>query len=60
MSAVLATVPDDTARKVADDIRDHGHGYIRIDREGRAEHVPSYMVGETAPAERRGARRMRE
>lgn len=55
MNAVLATVPDEAARKVADDIRDYGHGYIRIDREGRAHHVPAYAVV-AEPAERRETR----
>ena len=53
MSSVLTTVTDETALKVAADIRDYGHGYLRIDREGRAEHIPSYLVAdqmrETAP-----------
>lgn len=39
--AMLATVPDEHARRVAADVAAHGHGYIRIDRAGRAEHVPS-------------------
>lgn len=59
MSPVLATVPEDAARKVAADIRDHGHGYIRVDREGRAEHVPAYAVVEALAVER-GERRMHE
>lgn len=50
MTAVLTTVPEDAARKVAEDIRDYGHGYIRIDREGRAEHVPSYLVSDRSTA----------
>lgn len=57
---MLATLPDDAARKVADDVRDYGHGYIRIDRAGRAEHVPSYLVLDPVPAERRGERRAHE
>lgn len=57
---MLATVPEDAARKVAEDIRTYGHGYIRIDREGRAEHVPSYLVIEPAPAIVVGDRRMHE
>lgn len=56
---MLATVPDETACKVAADVRDFGHGYIRIDAEGRATHVPSYMVLEPARDER-GERRMHE
>lgn len=59
MTAMLATVPEDTARKVADDVRDYGHGYIRIDAEGRATHVPSCLVLEPARDER-GERRMHE
>lgn len=56
---MLATVPEDAARKVAADIRDYGHGYIRVDREGRAEHVPAYAVVEAVAVER-GERRMHE
>lgn len=53
MSSVLATVPDDTALKVAADIRDYGHGYIRIDAEGRAEHLPAHAVVDPPRGERR-------
>jgi hypothetical protein len=60
VSTVLATVPDDVAREVADDIRRHGHGYIRIDAEGRAEHVPPYLVVDPAPPIARGDSRMHE
>lgn len=42
VSAMLTTIPDETARKVADDIRAHGHGYLRVDRTGRVEHVPAF------------------
>ncbi len=57
---MLATVPEEQARKVADDVRDYGHGYIRIDAEGNATHVPSYLVLDPAPPEPRGGRRMHE
>jgi hypothetical protein len=57
---MLATVPDETARKVADDVRTFGAGYIRIDAEGRATHVPSYLVLDPAHEEPRGGRRMHE
>ncbi len=60
VSTVLATVPDDVARKVADDVRTYGRGYIRIDAEGRAQHVPSYLVLDPAPEPQRGERRMHE
>jgi hypothetical protein len=60
VSAVLATIPEETARKVADDIRDFGHGYLRIDHEGRAEYVPSYLVVDPAREEPRGTRRVHE
>jgi hypothetical protein len=54
---MLATVPDETARKVADDVRTYGHGYIRIDAEGRATHVPPYLVIDPAHEPPRGERR---
>jgi hypothetical protein len=60
VSTVLATVPDDVAREVAEDIRSYGHGYIRIDAEGRARHVPCYLVADPAPAPKVGERRMHE
>jgi hypothetical protein len=41
---MLATVDDMTAERVARDVRDFGHGYIRVDRDGRAEHVPADAV----------------
>lgn len=44
MNAVLATVDEMTAQRVARDVRDFGHGYIRVDREGRTEHVPADAV----------------
>lgn len=55
---MLATLNEDTARRVAEDVRDFGAGYIRIDHEGRATHVPSYCVvaeghGEVADQVRR-------
>lgn len=59
MSGMLATVPDDTARKVADDVRTYGHGYLRIDAEGRATHVPSHLVLDPVRDDR-GERRMHE
>ena len=46
----MATLPDDVARKAVDDIRHGGAAYIRIDREGRAHHVPCYLVVDAAPA----------
>lgn len=57
---MLATVPDEHARKVADDVATYGHGYIRIDAEGRATHVPPYLVLDPVPAEPLGERRMHE
>lgn len=44
MSPVLATLDDDTARKVADDIRNYGHGYVRFDAQGKAHYVPPYTL----------------
>jgi hypothetical protein len=41
---MLATVDERTAERVARDVRDFGHGYIRVDREGRTEHVPADAV----------------
>ena len=41
---MLATVDEKTAERVARDVRDFGHGYIRVDREGRTEHVPADAV----------------
>lgn len=41
---MLATIPEDAARKVADDIRLLGNGYIRVTSDGRAEHVPARDV----------------
>lgn len=46
---MLATVDEMTAERVARDVRDFGHGYIRVDREGRAEHVPADAVVVTGP-----------
>lgn len=43
VSTVLATLPDDVARKVAEDRLTYGEGYVRIDAEGRAHHVPAYL-----------------
>lgn len=40
----MATIPDEQARKVAEDVATYGHGYFRIDAQGRATHVPSYLV----------------
>jgi hypothetical protein len=57
VSTVLATLPDDVARKAVDDIRHRGAAYIRIDREGRAHHVPCYLVVDSAPAVDLGERR---
>jgi len=57
VSAMLATVPEEQARKVAEDVRNFGHGYIRIDADGRATHVPSYLVLDPATEEPRGDRR---
>lgn len=56
---MLATLDDETARRVDEDVRDYGHGYIRIDREGRASHVPAYAVVHVEQ-DRRGERRMHE
>jgi hypothetical protein len=44
VTPVLATVPEREAAQVADDIREYGCGYIRVDRDGSAHHVPSYRV----------------
>lgn len=41
---MLATVDEMTAERVARDVRDFGHGYIRVDREGRAEHIPAVVM----------------
>lgn len=49
VSPVLATLDDETARRVAEDIRDYGHGYVRFDRDGQAHHQPSCTV---LPSER--------
>jgi len=57
MSTVLATVPDDVARKVAEDVSTFGDAYIRIDADGRAHHVPYRMP---APVVAQGERRMHE
>lgn len=51
MSPVLATIPEDVARKVADDIATYGRGCVVFDREGRARFVPSYAVIEPMDAE---------
>ena len=59
MSPVLATLDIETARKVADDIRDYGHGYVRFDGEGRAHYVPPYAVL-TAECDERHETRMHE
>lgn len=59
MNPVLATLDAETARRVAEDVRDHGHGYIRIDHEGRASHVPAYAVMHVEQ-DRRTERRMHE
>lgn len=37
---MLATIDDDTAQKLERDRREHGHGYLRVGRDGRIEHVP--------------------
>lgn len=60
VSTVLATLPDDVARKVVDDVRAHGAGYVRIDAEGRAHYVPCDLVVDPAPATERGDWRMHE
>lgn len=54
---MLATLSEQTAHKVAEDIRDFGHGYVRIDRDGRAEHIPPYtVIGERSAPEPAAAR----
>lgn len=45
MTAMQTTLPDDVAAKVAADVAEYGEGYVRIDREGRAEHVPWSVIG---------------
>jgi hypothetical protein len=57
---MLATISEETARRVADDVRRFGHGYLRVDREGRIEYVPGYLVVDPAPAVQVGERRMHE
>ncbi len=61
---MLATVDEKTAERVARDVRDFGHGYIRVDREGRAEHVPVEVMRDEdvmrAMCEEIGERRMFE
>jgi hypothetical protein len=44
-----ASISEETATKVAADVRDYGRGYLRVDREGRLEHVPSHRVLEAQP-----------
>jgi hypothetical protein len=46
---MLATMNEDTARRVAEDIRAMGYGYVRFDREGRAEHVPPPLDSPSIP-----------
>lgn len=60
MSAMLASIPDEMALKVAEDVRDFGHGYLRVDARGRVTHVPSYLVLDPPVSEPRGERRMHE
>lgn len=56
---VMATLPQDTAERVAADIRDFGEGYVRFDREGRAHHVPPPWAA-TAPSVSERRSRMHE
>lgn len=53
---MLATLDDETARRVADDIRTYGHGYVRFDAEGRAHYVAPYAVLPSERDERRESR----
>lgn len=53
MNAVLATLDDETARRVAADIRTYGQGYVRFDDEGRAHYVEPYTVLTAERDERR-------
>lgn len=57
---MLATLPEETARLVAEDIGITGRGYVCFDREGRARHVPACRVVDPAPAREGGERRMHE
>lgn len=57
---MLATLPEETAKLVAEDIGITGRGYVCFDREGRARHVPSCHVLDPAPNRDAGDRRMRE
>lgn len=45
MSAMQTTLPEEVAAKVAADVTEYGEGYVKIDREGRAEHVPWSLIG---------------
>ncbi len=40
MIPMLATIDDTTARKVDEDRKIHGVGYLRVNADGSAEHVP--------------------
>lgn len=40
MSNVLATIDEDTERKLVDDRRQYGVAYMRVLADGRIEHVP--------------------
>lgn len=46
MSAMLATIDDETERKLVADRLKHGMAYMRVLQDGRIEHVPI----EQAPA----------
>lgn len=56
MNPVLATLDDETARRVARDIADYGHGYVRFDSESRAHYVEPYTVLTAERDERRSSR----
>jgi hypothetical protein len=53
VDGMLATISEETAQRVAEDVRDFGHGYLRVDREGRIEHVPAPVLVSPRPPERR-------
>jgi hypothetical protein len=44
---MLATIDDETERKIVADRRKHGMAYMRVLQDGRIEHVP---IGEAPPA----------
>jgi len=54
------TLPEEVAAKVAADVAEYGEGYVRITREGRAEHVPWSAIGTFVEMRRAMLRKVRE